>query len=414
MVRFIHSADLHLDQPFSNIRGGNNRLFAKLSEATYTAFERLIDTALEEAVDFVLFVGDSFEKNPPSLKAQLAFRQGMERLNKADIQVLMSYGNHDYVEDEKYRLSLPHNVHIFPKQRLTTLKVTTKQKETVVVSGFSYGSRFENTDWLGQYPHRLSEYDFHIGLLHGQLAGSGVEHYAPFSLDKMKGLAYDYWALGHIHKRQMLSSDPPIVYAGNIQGHSFKESGTKGALLVELMKGEPANIAFFKTSEYEFSSPTVDLGMIRSLEDLHDRIERSLHEEVMAARNSHTHRLVKLQFTSDGDIESLRWFEDYHVHLLTEFQRSLSRQMDYQKEEVYLLALTLDLAPASLSTNRGFGSSVECALEALDEKESFRALAEEVVMHPFYQQFLSPKVSLDALRTQAIQRARQILAAEHL
>ncbi|MDA6365974.1 hypothetical protein OSK45_29385, partial [Escherichia coli] len=58
--------------------------------------------------------------------------------------------------------------------------------------------------------------------------------YAPFRINDLLGKDFDYWALGHIHKREIIISEPPVIYPGNIQGRNRKETGPKGCYLVEL------------------------------------------------------------------------------------------------------------------------------------------------------------------------------------
>ena len=78
---------------------------------------------------------------------------------------------------------------------------------------------------------------FHIGMLHGSLAGDETHAvYAPFTKSELLAKQYDYWALGHIHLRQQLHEEPPIVYPGNIQGRHRNERGEKGFYEVSLTK----------------------------------------------------------------------------------------------------------------------------------------------------------------------------------
>ena len=73
---------------------------------------------------------------------------------------------------------------------------------------------------------------YHIAMLHGTLAGQeGHDAYAPFQLQQLIARDFDYWALGHIHKRALLHEDPFIIYPGNVQGRHIKETGEKRLLL---------------------------------------------------------------------------------------------------------------------------------------------------------------------------------------
>lgn len=80
---------------------------------------------------------------------------------------------------------------------------------------------------------------FHIGMLHGSVEGD-AEHnrYAPFQIRELKEKQFDYWALGHIHKREILSEEPYIIYSGNIQGRHRKETGERVRTLLNLRNKE--------------------------------------------------------------------------------------------------------------------------------------------------------------------------------
>ncbi len=84
---------------------------------------------------------------------------------------------------------------------------------------------------------KMGDAPFHIGMLHGSVEGD-AEHnrYAPFQLRELKEKQFDYWALGHIHKREILSEEPYIIYPVIYKGVIVRETGEKGAYLIELTK----------------------------------------------------------------------------------------------------------------------------------------------------------------------------------
>ncbi|MFB9770011.1 metallophosphoesterase family protein [Lactiplantibacillus modestisalitolerans] len=228
-MKFIHAADLHLDTPFQGVSGLSADWQQRLLTAPTRALSHLVDTALAEQVDFVLLVGDLFDQQGQSVQAQAALMRALTRLNAAQIPVLLSFGNHDYQPDLN-RWHFPANVHVFGPQ-VTTVTLTTADQTRVAVSGFSYAQRWVATPMVAQYPARSSAVDYQIGMLHGQ-SGAAGDHYAPFNVGELLAKHYDYWALGHIHHRQSLNQQPPIVYPGNPQGRNRSESGPKGCLVV--------------------------------------------------------------------------------------------------------------------------------------------------------------------------------------
>jgi len=228
-MKFIHAADLHLDTPFQGLTGLPAELQQRLLAAPLASLERLVDLALAEKVDFVLLVGDLFDQAQQSVQAQAALMVQLERLNAAQIPVILSFGNHDYQPDDA-DWHFPANVHAFGSQ-VETVTLTTATQTKVAITGFSYAQRWLTTSMGMQFPLKMTDVDYHIGMWHGQ-TGTAGDHYAPFSVGELLQKHYDYWALGHIHQRQELNAVPPIEYPGNLQGRQRNETGEKGCLLV--------------------------------------------------------------------------------------------------------------------------------------------------------------------------------------
>src|SRR5690625_3427526 len=94
-ISFIHAADLHLDSPFKGLTDLPEEIFTKVKESTFEALENLVQTAIDRKVDFILLVGDLFDHERQSLKAQVRLRRAFEDLMEHEINVYLSYGNHD-------------------------------------------------------------------------------------------------------------------------------------------------------------------------------------------------------------------------------------------------------------------------------------------------------------------------------
>ncbi|MFD2924352.1 metallophosphoesterase family protein [Halobacillus naozhouensis] len=276
-VRFIHSADLHLDSPFKGRNQLPELLREQMREATFEAFDRLIQQAIQHKVDFVLLVGDLFDEETRSLKAQVRLRDGFKRLAQHHIAVFLSYGNHDYTQGMRYPITFPDNVHSFEQETVQALPFYKQGEHVATVYGFSYGNRSVEDRKAGEFI-RQGTSPYHIAMLHGSLE-TNSEHdvYAPFKLDELRQRHMDYWALGHIHKRQQLAEQPPIVYPGNIQGRSRKESGEKGCLLVELNK-EEARQTFIPLHSFTFEEITCSAMDVEQPEELEGLLERAKHD----------------------------------------------------------------------------------------------------------------------------------------
>jgi DNA repair exonuclease SbcCD nuclease subunit len=107
----------------------------------------------------------------------------------------------------------------------------------VAIHGRSFPERAVDEDLVPSYPPPVPGF-FNIGLLHTSLTGrAGHDTYAPTDLATLKTKGYDYWALGHVHAREVLAEQPRIVFPGNLQGRHAKETGPKGCELVTVQAG---------------------------------------------------------------------------------------------------------------------------------------------------------------------------------
>ncbi|MFS0634641.1 DNA repair exonuclease [Mesobacillus foraminis] len=273
-VTFLHCADLHLDSPMTGLKHLPERIFKRLQESTFNSFTNIVNIAIKAEADIMIIAGDIFDGEDRSLRAQARFRKEMERLNDQGIPVYVIHGNHDHLGGKWPKLELPENVHVFASE--VEMKQYVKEDGTIVnLYGFSYPKRHLTERWINQY-QKFGEADFHIGLLHGNTDGAS-EHgnYAPFSLTELQDKQFDYWALGHIHKRKVLSNDPPAIYPGNPQGRNRKETGSKGAYLGELSEGG-AQYEFIEANDVKWLELWIDAASSKSSSELYDLCIQSM------------------------------------------------------------------------------------------------------------------------------------------
>jgi len=258
-IKFIHSADLHLDSPFKGMSTLPDALYQELKSSTFVALDNLVQLAISEQVDFVLIVGDLFDQSLNSVYAEMQFLLACQKLHQVGIPLYLSFGNHDYLKSRTHTLQYPDNVHIFRSDQVEC-KVFYKNGQPLVgIHGFSYLERAVLENKTADY-QPTEKLPYQIGMLHGSL-GQSSEHdpYAPFQLGDLKSKAIDYWALGHIHQRAILHQDPAIVYPGNTQGRSSKEIGEKGCYLVELESLE-TKLTFKPLGSIQFDKLMIDVG----------------------------------------------------------------------------------------------------------------------------------------------------------
>lgn len=276
-LKFIHTADLHLDSPMVGLKHLQKGIFDVLQESTFTALKKITDTALEHEVDFVIIAGDLYDGEDRSIRAQAVFRNEMARLAEKGIKAFVIHGNHDHLGANHIRLEFPDNVFFF-KDQLEKAVYSKEDGTTVHLYGFSYPVRHVTERWIEKY-QIIGEADFHIGLLHGHFEGNS-DHgkYAPFRLSELLDKGYDYWALGHIHKRTLLSQQPPVVYPGNPQGRNRKEQGNKGAYLVSLTENG-AELSFFETAAVIWEEILIDGKNASSFNDAYQLCLSAIDEK---------------------------------------------------------------------------------------------------------------------------------------
>lgn len=236
-VRLLHIADVHLDTPFA---GRSAAMRQRLRRATLEALDRCVATALEEEVDALLIVGDLFDRAHLSFETERFLLARLRRLARYGIQVVYATGNHDPAEKTRARhLDWPETVTVIADASPVVVSITDRAGETVgFVTGAGHATAREAGD-LSAALRPVPDTDLpQTALLHTQVlpAGAGGSHhaYAPSSLETLRAAGFHYWALGHVHLRQELSTDPPVHYCGSLQGRNRGETGAKGGLLVDL------------------------------------------------------------------------------------------------------------------------------------------------------------------------------------
>ena len=296
--KFVHTADLHLDSPFVGLKSVASEVAGAMQEATFGAFDAVIDLCLAEEVDFLLVAGDVYDGADRSLRAQLRFRDGLRRLADEGIRTFVAHGNHDPLDGWAAGLEWPEEVTVFPGDRVETVPFVKNGKELARISGISYPVSEIRENLLPGF-RREPEAAFAIGVLHCNLGSdTGHEPYAPCTLRDLGKTGFDYWALGHVHKRaeHKLEGGALAVYPGNTQGLSIPETGERGAVLVTVKNSGPAKTSFFPTHRVRWDTMTVDISKLESLDALYEALE----EAISGARETARERSLCLRIILEG------------------------------------------------------------------------------------------------------------------
>jgi len=361
MFTFLHAADIHLDSPLTGLSQHEEAPTETIRVATRTALTRLVDLAISEQVDFVLIAGDLYDGDWKDFGTGISFNNEMRRLEANQISVYLIYGNHDAASRVTKSLKLQPNVHVFP-----TREPGTFQHATLPVSlhgqGFATQSVTENL--AESYPEP-KENHYNIGLLHTNLGDrEGHGNYAPSSLPQLVSHGYDYWALGHIHIREIHHEHPHVVYPGNTQGRHVKETGAKGCYVVSVNDElETSSCEFFALDSVRWQNLPVECSVLESEDELLEAIRDQLSDSLREADG----RLLAVRLTLTGNTQLHELLHADHSRLRAECQ-SIALDIDAELiwiEDLRLKTRTL-INPEELAKQDDLTAFVLEALNAFD------------------------------------------------
>ncbi|WP_176371337.1 metallophosphoesterase family protein [Litchfieldia alkalitelluris] len=400
MIRFIHCADIHLGRSIRSHMDMPDDFVEAVQQATYLSFQRIIDKAIELNVDFVLVCGDLFDNEHRSLRAQWFVKKQAVRLAERNIPLYLIHGNHDPLIKMKLPISMPENVHVFPES-VQAIKRKFREEE-VYIYGFSYPERAYKDNPIPPYKKEGDDKAYHIGMLHGQeRMQQDHDPYAPFSLGELKEKGFDYWALGHIHKRQILSEKPPIVYPGNVQGGHRKETGSKGAYYVELTKTD-TNMMFIGTAPVEWLKIQAKIDGLDSMEMFMEHIEEEIKNEI-----SGNQYFIDLEVIGKGVLhDQLIDYKDQQ-----EFISLLRDELSISVRNVWIEKIHFKTMPfidrKELSNQEHLMGDVVRIVDSLKMEKTDEAALRPVFSHPILKQFLDQLSEVD--RQEILDQAENLL-----
>ena len=370
VAKFLHAADLHLGAPLESLGESiDSGTYDRVKALVNKAFDRLIDVAIDEGVDFVVLAGDVYDNAERDPGAQRRFLLGLRRLTDAGIKVFMVHGNHDPLTKDIKQGVLPEGVTVFPAGKLDSQVVTMRNGVNVTVAGVSY-ARKEETDNLVPLFAGLTGRTI-VGVLHTNVGGndSGHKNYAPSTPAELQASPVHYWALGHVHKRSVNPIDSGWwAYPGNLQGRSVKasECGPKGVLIVDIDDdGRVLEPRFVDCSTVRFERLSVPVNTVESITDLNDVVNEALAEVVSRADGSPV--MVRLELTGTTDLADLRSMDAPGWKSTVE--SLLEEAVDVLGDGAVVKVRTSCRAKIDLAAERERKTVLAAALTKLDEME---------------------------------------------
>ena len=271
-MKIIHFSDLHIgytrySKGIDLETGLDNRIVDFLN-----TFDELVNYALEENIDLVIFAGDAYKDRNPSQTHQKEFAKRLLKLTKANIPVALVVGNHDMPGNKGRATALD----IFPTMNVDNITVIDKLQLYELKTKSGIQIQILGMPWIrkGSLISRLSNIkkDITIEDLNKQIiqtldnslekeiskinksipcifSGHLTVMEAKTSTETLMSIGADYMfpaqffarpefeyvALGHVHKDQVLIESPPVIYSGSLERVDFGEKNDiKGFYVIEI------------------------------------------------------------------------------------------------------------------------------------------------------------------------------------
>ena len=311
---FVHASDLHLDAPLGSLGLLGEERRRELAQRAAKAWDNLVDLCIERRASFLVLAGDIFDEAEAGVAVQIRFHDRLRRLADNGVKVFVCHGNHDPLSDGFHPVGdLPEGVVRFAPGVPQSHRVTLRESgDVVLVSGVSFGQRSETENLalrfrsIDQHPGAP-----HVAVLHANVGGhSGHDPYAPCSYDDLAAAPVDYWALGHIHKRDVrpLPNGGRAAYCGNLQGRSFKpaECEPKGALVVPIVGNDFGEPEFVPCDAVRFVQSELVVEPSDSIVEVRDR----LVETARVIGEDHSPRPVAWEARVIGALEDARRLQE--------------------------------------------------------------------------------------------------------
>lgn len=274
MIKILHTADVHLDSPFSSLDSRHAEIRRNELRAAFTS---MMTYAKMNSADLILIAGDLFDDENVTRETILMLCREFENFGKP---VFIAPGNHDPATQKSvWRKNIfPKNVHIFTDDKLTSVDI---DELNLTVYGFGFTSS-NMTDipidgLVISDKNRLNLLVCHSDML-------GVKAYntdCPITAEQLMSFGADYTALGHIHNSPSPGPDGRWCYSGCLEPRGFDECGPKGACMVEIDKKNGRSditIKRVRFSKRRYEKGELALHDIYSMNDISEAISAYIRE----------------------------------------------------------------------------------------------------------------------------------------
>lgn len=369
---FVHTADIHLDSPLHSLALRDPDIAELIGGATRQAFGQTIDLCLDERVDALMIAGDLYDGDQTSIKTALFLAEQLRRLDEAGIRTFIVRGNHDARSRITRELTLPERVKVFGGRDEAVELERPRGEIPVAVHGVSFAKHQAPESLVPKFRPAVAD-AFNIGLLHTSLGGSpNHDPYAPCSVAELAATGFDYWCLGHIHKREVHSKDPFVVMPGIPQGRHIGEDGPRSLTVVRIGDDRSVSCREHSVCVAQFERVTVDLTGVEERREMAERIGA----KVEAAQNGVVADHVVIRLKLRGQT-ALNWQLRRDPETVEAEARRASRA-----DETWIEKVELETEePGAYGTGAGPVSELASTMRGLDlrSNESFREKARGII-----------------------------------
>ncbi len=395
MLKILHISDVHFDAVYGKY---SEIVRSELKSGVYIAFENAIDFAIENKIDLLVIAGDVNDRNTLSYKTENFVQKQLKRLADEQIHTVILHGNHDPSNGFEWDLS-PEFVHVADAPEPRTFEFISKYQDKLLVSCNGFRSKVELDSNISAFPVRELN-TFHIGVMHSMvrdhLLDANHDNYMMTSLSALYSKGYDYWALGHIHKSELLHGGR-AGYSGSLQGLNAKEVGVKGGLLVEIdTPGSMPTINRVPFSEIVFEEIEVELDQsLVYLPQMTDLISKNIISKI----GKYNELLKKIKFIVRV---SLTGMTPLHGKLRNaDTIESVTSDVQDICDILHLDIKTDDLVPFvdkdKYISASPFLNFIDSVIQDPDAREKFKSYAKDSIFAEMPQERLEQEEWLDAL-----------------
>ncbi len=291
MLRFLHTADIHFDTPFS-ARFSQEKATIRRREMMET-FNGIIEKASDK--EFLFISGDLFDGG-------YASRETLSFLNRSfssipNTKIMIVAGNHDPLTDDSpyKKIKWSENVYIFGKE----YEYIDFPNHKIRIHGVSFGEKHVNRPMVSKLD--IKEEFANLLLIHGEVVSEGGDSdYNPIYKSFIENCGVEYVALGHIHKHMGIEriGKTYFAYPGIPEGRGFDEDGEKGYIEGEIEK-DIVNCRWVVSCARRFEHMNIDVSGTGDFLEILERVEK-------AVQNADTRNIYKIRLVGKADPSIIR------------------------------------------------------------------------------------------------------------